>query len=241
MMKRFLFLVVLFLDAKANYICSKSLDILFAVDVSGSIDGTQFDQTQQFLSDLVEKFTIQSHAARIGVFAFDHLPHFSKVSNLDHPGTVSLAGVKEQIANLTFTQGATLINVGLVEAGNVFNHSSVRDNVSRVVVFLTDGVNYRGSESLVQHANDLRTIFNARIISLGIGAENIVDEEALNVLVGPGKPHQIILLDFKKKSCSNDDEDGSDEEGEGPDDESGSSDEESCVTKLDQAASLICA
>ena len=157
------------------------------MDVSGSIDGTQFDRTQQFLSDLVEKFTIQSHAARIGVFAFDHVPHFSKVSNLDHPGTVSLDGVKEQIANLKFTQGATLINVGLVEAGNVFNHSSVRDNVGRVVVFLTDGVNYRGSESLVQHANDLRTVseinfFPFTIVNRGAGYETL----------NPSKPRTML-------------------------------------------------
>lgn len=42
-----------------------------------------------------------------------------------------------------------MINVGLVEVGNVFNYLFVCDNVGCVVVFLIDGVNYCGSESLV--------------------------------------------------------------------------------------------
>ena len=134
------------------------MDVLFAVDASGSIDDVQFKQAQKFLGDLVGFFRISNSAARMAVFAFDHLPRFSKASNLDDPATVSLTGVREQIYSLDFSQGATLIQVGLVEAGNIFNVSTLRPNVTRVVVFLTDGVNYGGSDSLVQPAQDLRTV-----------------------------------------------------------------------------------
>lgn len=242
MIARFLLLMFLCFgrDASSFSTCDKPLDVLFAVDASGSIDDVQFKHSQKFLRDLVGFFRISNSAARMAVFGFDHLPRFSKASNLDDPTTVSLTGVREQIDDLNFSQGATLIHVGLVEAGNIFNSSTLRPNVSRVVVFLTDGVNYRGSDSLVQPAQYLRTIHNARVISIGIGSEKIVDEEALNIMVGPRMSDQIVLIDFKKKSCGADDDESENEDTTSGEESGNESEDDGCGTKLRAVASLIC-
>lgn len=142
--------------------CPRPLDLVFLVDVSGSIDNTEFSQTKTFLSSVVAAVVgslgVSNSGAQIGVFAFDHKVHFSNASRLDHPAALSLDGVREQITNLPYTQGATRIELGLQAAADVFNASSVRPNVARVVVVLTDGVNYNGSSSLVQPAELLRTV-----------------------------------------------------------------------------------
>lgn len=108
---------------------------------------------------MVSSFTISSNGgAQILVFAFDHVAQFSSVLRLDQPGAQTLAGVRDQINNMPYTQGATLIQQGLIEARNIFNTSSLRPNVPRVAVFITDGVNQGGNSSLIQPAEDLRTV-----------------------------------------------------------------------------------
>ena len=89
-------------------------------------------------------------------------------------------------------------------------------------------------------------IHNARVISIGIGPENIVDEEALNKLVGPRMSDQVVLIDFKKKSCGAEDDDENEKENDNNDsttsgEESGNeSEDDGCGTKLKAVASLIC-
>ena len=134
------------------------MDIVFAVDVSGSIDSTEFSRTQTFLSNVVGSIGISNSGARIVVFGFDDKVRFSDASLLDQPAALSLDGVRQQITNLPYTQGATLIESGLQAVAEVFNASSVRPNVTRVVVVLTDGVNYNGNSNLVQPAELLRTV-----------------------------------------------------------------------------------
>ena len=134
------------------------MDIVFAVDVSGSIDSTEFSRTQTFLSNVVGSIGISNSGARIVVFGFDDKVRFSDASLLDQSAALSLDGVRKQITNLPYTQGATLIESGLQAVAEVFNASSVRPNVTRVVVVLTDGVNYNGNSNLVQPAELLRTV-----------------------------------------------------------------------------------
>ena len=143
-------------------VCSRPLDLIFAVDVSGSIDNTEFTQTRTFISNvvaaLVEFIGVSDSGVRIVVLGFDQEARFSNASRLDQPAALSIDGVRDQLTNLPYTHGATLIEEGLQAAADVFNTSSVRQNATRVVVVITDGVNYNGNSGLVQAAELLRTV-----------------------------------------------------------------------------------
>ena len=80
------------------------------------------------------------------------------MTSFDQAGAQSLAGVRNQINSIPFNRGGTNITLGLVEAINVFNGSTVRPNVPRVAVFASDGENQGGSDSLRIPAQQLRTV-----------------------------------------------------------------------------------
>lgn len=134
------------------------MDIVIAVDVSGSIGGPTFTQMRTFLNNLVGSFAISNSAARVVVFGFDQEARFSNVTRLNQAGAQSLAGVREQINSIVFNQGATMITLAIAQAGNIFNDSTVRPGVPRVAVFITDGVHQGGNDDLVQPAQELRTV-----------------------------------------------------------------------------------
>lgn len=106
-------------------------------------------------------------------------------------------------------------------------------------MFITDGVNYGGSESLRIPALELRTLFGAKVIGLGVGPTNTINIEAFEILTGRKNRH--FILTFKKKnSCAGSDDSDcecSDDDSEGDDD----SDNEGCGTsELKKAVNLIC-
>lgn len=241
MIRTLLCLVVLCVGGEAQKLCTKPLDILIAFDVSGSTDPATFNKLRTFLNNLVGTFEISNAKARIVVFGFDHQARFSGVTSFDQAGAQSLAGVRNQINSIPFNRGGTNITLGLVEAINVFNGSTVRPNVPRVAVFASDGENQGGSDSLRIPAQQLRTDFNARVVGLGVGARNTINVDAFDVLTG--NRNQLIILEFKKSSCSGGDGDSDDDDDERDDDSSGESSGDeggSCSTELSKTASLIC-
>jgi len=83
--------------------------------------------------------------------------------------------------------------------------------------------------------------FNARVVGLGVGARNTINVDAFDVLTG--NRNQLIILEFKKSSCSGGDGDSDDDDDERDDDSSGESSGDeggSCSTELSKTASLIC-
>ena len=80
------------------------------------------------------------------------------------------------------------------------------------------------------------------MISLGVGPANVIDEETLNVLAGPGNSNQVLILTFRRNNCSDGDDDDDDDESDGSD-ESGSDsdgDGDSCTSEVSKVVSLIC-
>lgn len=80
------------------------------------------------------------------------------------------------------------------------------------------------------------------MISLGVGPANVIDEETLNVLAGPGNSNQVLILTLGRNSCSDGDDDEDDDEsgdsGESGGDSVGEGD--SCTSEVSKAVSLIC-
>lgn len=150
-------------------LCSKKLDIIIAADVSGSMDDNQFTQLQTFLSTLVDNIKIsKTSGARVIVLAFDDRIN-SLASSFSDKVTTSRSGIKTQINGLQFTAGSTVIDTVIEEAKDLLS-SANRDTAQKVVIFVTDGVNFNGTDSLVLPAQELRDV-------------SIVEEMISNVVV----------------------------------------------------------
>ena len=140
-----------------SIVCSRNLDIVVAVDVSGSTTTSEFNQQVAFLRTVVNAFRISnSNGARFIIFGFDHNIN-SLASSFADPTTRSTNLVLQQINNLILSAGATTIDGAIVQVKEFLNTTSPR-NVPRVVVFLTDGENYGGPDSLKISAEELRTV-----------------------------------------------------------------------------------
>lgn len=59
-------------------------------------------------------------------------------------------------------------------------------------------------------------------------------------MVGPRMSDQIVLIDFKKKSCGADDDESENEDTASGEESENESEDEGCGTKLRAVASLIC-
>ena len=147
--------VIIWFACFFSIVCTKPLDIVVAVDVSGSTTMSDFNKQVAFLRSLVDAIQVSSSSARLIIFAFDHNMN-SLASSFNDPKTRSRSLVKQQINSLTLTAGATTIDGAIVQVKEFLNTTS--RNVPRVVAFLTDGVNYGGSESLRIPAQELRTV-----------------------------------------------------------------------------------
>ena len=142
-------------------VCRKRIDIVIAVDVSGSISSSDFSKQQAFLRSVADSISISNtQGARIALFGFDHST-YSLVSSFNDRPVRWRHLIKQQINSLQLKAGATTIEEAITEAKGLFNTTS--RNVPRVVVFFTDGVNYGGVESLRQPAQELRTVSGINI------------------------------------------------------------------------------
>lgn len=125
--------------------------------MSGSMDDNQFTQLQTFLSTLVDNIKIsKTSGARVIVLAFDDQIN-SLASSFSDKVTTSRSGIKTQINGLQFTAGSTVIDTVIEEAKDLLS-SANRDTAQKVVVFVTDGVNFNGTDSLVLPAQELRDV-----------------------------------------------------------------------------------
>lgn len=209
-----LILVVLCVSGEVGAnLCSKKLDIIIAADVSGSMDDNQFTQLQTFLSTLVDNIKIsKTSGARVIVLAFDDRIN-SLASSFSDKVTTSRSGIKTQINRLQFTAGSTVIDTVIDEAKDLLS-SANRDTAQKVVVFVTDGVNFNGTDSLVLPAQELRDTFNARVIGLGIGEANSINIPGLRILAGQND--RVLILTFEPSSggkcCDEEDDDDDDDD-----------------------------
>lgn len=145
------------------------------------MDDNQFTQLQTFLSTLVDNIKIsKTSGARVIVLAFDDRIN-SLASSFSDKVTTSRSGIKTQINGLQFTAGSTVIDTVIEEAKDLLS-SANRDTAQKVVVFVTDGVNFNGTDSLVLPAQELRDV-------------SIVEEMISNVVVftSPVATLQIVL------------------------------------------------
>ena len=124
--------------------------------MSGSTTRSDFNKQVAFLRTVVDAIKVSATVgARIIIFGFDHSMN-SLTSSFTDRATRFKDLVHQQINSLTLSAGATTIDGAIIQVKEFFNTTT--RSVPRVVAFLTDGVNYGGSESLRVPAEELRTV-----------------------------------------------------------------------------------
>ena len=125
---------------------AKGIDIVLAVDVSGSMQALDFSENGRPVSrlaaakDVVRKFVEGRPDDRIGLVAFAKRPYLMSPLTLDHDWLLKRLDALED----GMGEDGTAIGAALASAGNQLKDLDVK---SRVVVLLTDGMNNAGKIS----------------------------------------------------------------------------------------------
>ena len=125
---------------------AKGIDIVLAVDVSGSMQALDFSENGRPASrleaakDVVRKFVEGRPDDRIGLVAFAKRPYLMCPLTLDHDWLLKRLDALED----GMGEDGTAIGAALASAGNQLKDLDVK---SRVVVLLTDGMNNAGKIS----------------------------------------------------------------------------------------------
>ena len=165
------------------------MELVFAIDASGSVRSYNFQKTLDFLEKVVKKLKIAPDMTRVAVIRYAYSPSIS--FNLDtHSSTSTMIAAIQKIA---YTGGSTGTAQAIKMAQNsVFNNA--RQNVPKVFVLITDGYSNRMIDTVraaINLKNDSTTIF-----TIGIG--NINRYEMLAVASSPNCMHFYSLSSYNE-------------------------------------------
>ncbi|XP_065668355.1 sushi, von Willebrand factor type A, EGF and pentraxin domain-containing protein 1 isoform X2 [Hydra vulgaris] len=173
-------------------------DIIFLIDVSGSISDDGFNTEREFVSSLLSKISVQPSAARIAVVTFgrdinkdiDYID-YGYLDKNKCTFNEEFKRVKHRKEGWTNINGALQKAKALLDSAN--EKKFKRHNVNTVAVLLTDGGwNYGGSP--YDTATNLRNGFHyVDIFSIGVG--HWLDRKQLKNIAGK-EENVIIAKDF---------------------------------------------
>jgi uncharacterized protein YegL len=160
----------------------KSLDLVFVVDVSGSIGITNFNNMMDALRSTVGKINVGKAVdqTQIGMVTFSDDAHlqFSLTDFSDN------ADLDNALANVPYTRGGTNITSGMMMAINdVFNEGD-RPNAANIMVVITDGQD----NSDVAAAQADAEAKGITVFAVGVG--DGVDVSQLELVAG--SPNRVI-------------------------------------------------
>ena len=160
--------------------CGSAMDVVLVIDTSGSITPADYVREQNYVKSVVQSFDVGVNGVHIGFITFSTAANIRL--NLTYNENLLLSTIDNTIQD----KGETNIAGGIYAAIDVFNWGA-RDNVPKVMIFLTDGAaNLPGTP--VNAANEM------------LKAANLAKASPNNILiyaigVGPNAdPNQLALI-----------------------------------------------
>jgi Ca-activated chloride channel family protein len=153
-----------FNDSENEY--KNGIDIILAMDVSGSMMATDFNPNRLEVAKKVAKTFIDDRKGdRIGLVAY------SEEAYTACPATLDYEVLKNQIddVNPSLMGKATAIGIGLGTAVSRLRNDSLP---SKVIILLTDGTSNAGEIDPITAAN-LAKAKNIRVYTIGVGSKGI--------------------------------------------------------------------
>jgi len=117
--------------------CTATVDLIFVLDASGSIESSGFEQMKSFVSELVNKFDVESGNVRVALLTYSTRVQVTFNLNM----YTSRAEIRAAISRLTYVAGRTNTGDALAHVRTVMLQRAAGDrlHVPNVIVVLTDG------------------------------------------------------------------------------------------------------
>lgn len=148
---------------------ASGVDIILAIDVSGSMDALDFSTSKKEQTRLdavklvVSDFVTKRPFDRIGIVAFGGRPYLASPLTLDH----NWINKRVDILETGMIEGNTAIGTALASS---INHLKDIDSKSKIVILLTDGENNAGSIEPIQAAKAAEAL-GVKVYTIGAGVE----------------------------------------------------------------------
>lgn len=159
-------------------VVGKGIDIIFAVDVSGSMKAIDFKPTNRLeaAKNVALDFINKRKKDRIGLVTFSDNAFTAAPITLDYN---LLSNILKNVQIDEESQG-TGIGIGLATAiGRIYKSSSK----SKIIILLTDGRNNTGDVE-PQMAAELASTFGIKVYPIGIGGDGEVDYPYKHPILG---------------------------------------------------------
>ena len=159
--------------------------------MSGSLSATDFFNEINFVIQIIDSFTNPRN--RFGYLLFNN--GFESTTLNSNP-----MEVKDQLRAVQYQGGGTSFLPALEEIlNNHFTPLNMRNDASRILFFLTDGVSSDNQTDIVVEANMLKTASRVRIATVGFGA---ADLNALKEIASEGFNFEFDDLDAASQALS---------------------------------------
>ena len=170
---------------------SEGIDIMLAIDVSGSMLARDFRPDRiTAAKEVAGSFISDRYGDRIGLVAFAAEAFTQSPLTTDQS---TLQTLLAQIRSGLIDDSGTAIGNGLATAINRLRESDAK---SKVVILLTDGVNNRGEITPITAA-EIAKAQNIRVYTIGVGTEGMAPYPAVDMFGNITFVKQKVEIDEK--------------------------------------------
>lgn len=141
--------------------CRKTLDIVIAVDSSGSVMDVPFQRIKTFISRLTTRFA-SNPPTYFAILYYNYQVVIS--ARLDEQFTNS-SRLRNRLTDMRYLGQATLTQEALKSAETLFDDGGRSDsNITKILILFTDGRTYGGKQTLREPLENLRKVSGVRLI-----------------------------------------------------------------------------
>jgi hypothetical protein len=149
--------------------CATKVDLMFVLDMSGSIEAAGYASEKKFVMELIDFFDIGPDASQVAMISYDT----DNRVDFNFKQYRSAISMKNAIGSALYTGEGTDTDEAIDTAADLFRsaNSGVRpeaDGVSKVCVILTDGGS--GNEEATIAAGTRLKALNVNVFSIGLGS-----------------------------------------------------------------------
>lgn len=171
--------------------CSKDFvfDVGFAIDGSGSIDNNEYRLTKDFVLDIIGIFSVSDEGTHVALLEYASEAPIKIYFDDNYELLNEVKGLKQSKGH------TTNIGTGLKQSLAMFDvNNGMRQEVEKLFVFFTDGINTDRDEDLTQYT---RQIKGKGITTISVGVGNDTDINELTTIAG-SRENVIKLGEFEE-------------------------------------------
>lgn len=135
--------------------CKKALDIVIAIDASGSVMSSPYRRIRSFVSTITTRFS-SFKPTYFGLLHYNYKVITSATLQDQIPNSDSL---RNRIRDMRYLGQATLTQAALASAKTLFDNGARNDqDVQKILLLFTDGRTYGGKQTLREPLKRLREV-----------------------------------------------------------------------------------